>query len=67
MGDGMGYVISVVIGLVVLVFFIYLITFVAVTVVSLAALGGSLWGGGWAIYNYGQSLKENFIDSNRTH
>ena len=30
-----------------------------------AIVGGTFWGGGWAILNYGKSIKENMIDSNR--
>jgi hypothetical protein len=63
--DGSG----ILIGLAMFLFFvgimIYLITLIAAAAAAIAAAGGTIWGGGWAILNYGKSIKENLIDSNR--
>ena len=66
MDDGWGSIIGMVIIIAVALFVLYIITLIAASIAMIAAAGGSLWGGGWAILNYGKSIKENLIDSNRT-
>lgn len=65
MDDDFGALIGfVVIGVVVMVI-IYCIVIMAGILISVAGIGGTIWGGGTAIANYGKSFKENMIDSNR--
>lgn len=60
-GDGIGILIL----LAIIIAIICLIIYIASIIISVAAAGGALWGGGTAILNYGRSFKENMIDSNR--
>ena len=62
-GGGKIVAIALIIGLV--IFVLYIIFLIAATLLGTAAVGGSIWGGGRAILNYGKSFKENMIDSNR--
>lgn len=58
------------IGLVVILAIVALVVYVAVLAASafamVAAIGGTAWGGGTAVLNYGKSFKKNMIDSNRS-
>lgn len=65
MDDGLGALIGIALVIGAVIFVVYIITLIAAAVATIAAAGGSLWGGGWAILNYGKSIKENLIDSNR--
>ena len=51
--------------IIVVVVAIYVLTYVVTAAAAIAVVGGLAWGGGLAILNYGKSLKENLIDSNR--
>lgn len=42
-----------------------MISLIAAILAGLAAAGGVAVGGGTAVLNYGRSVKENLIDSNR--
>lgn len=63
--DGIGALIAFAIGIAIVLFIIYCIIAIAGIIAMVAGAGGVLWGGGTAVVNYGQSLKENIIDSNR--
>jgi len=64
--DAMGALIGGIIGIALLLFVLYVIILIATAIATIAATGGFLWGGGWAVLNYGRSIKQNLIDSNRT-
>lgn len=55
-----------VIGLIAVVLIVYAIIIVASILLSVATVGGTIFGGGSAIKNYVSSFKENVIDSNRS-
>lgn len=63
--DGIGALIAIAIGIAIVLFIIYCIIIIAGIIAMVAGAGGVLWGGGTAVVNYGQSFKENMIDSNR--
>lgn len=65
MDDDYGALIGALIGLAIIVFVIYCIILLAMVIASIAAAGGTLYGGGTAIGNYFASFKENMIDDNR--
>jgi len=65
MDDGIGTLIWIAVVIVTVIAVVYVITLIAAAIAMAAAAGGSLWGGGRAIFNYGKSIKENLIDSNR--
>lgn len=65
MSEGGGKLVVLAIIICLILFVLYLITLIATAVLSIAAAGGSIWGGSRAILNYGRSFKENMIDSNR--
>jgi len=65
MDDGLGWLIGIFILIIAVVAIVYIITLIAAVLAGVAAAGGSLWGGGSALINYGKSFKENMIDSNR--
>jgi len=65
-GEAIGAIIGIVIIAVVVIFIVYIITLIAIAVATIAAAGGSIWGGGWALLNYGKSMKKNLVDSNRS-
>jgi len=65
MNEGSGKIIITALIIALILFILYIITLIATTVLAIAAAGGSVWGGGRAIVNYGKSFKENMIDSNR--
>lgn len=44
---------------------LYLLAFIATSFIGAAAAGGTIYGGGTAIRNYGAAFKKNMIDSNR--
>lgn len=46
-------------------FIICVIVALVTIIVGIAAAGGTIYGGGYAIKNYVSSFKENVIDSNR--
>jgi len=62
--DG-GQIIGIALIIAAVIFIIYIITIVATAILAVTAAGGTLWGGGRAIMNYGLSFKEHIIDSNR--
>ena len=64
MDDDFGSLIGILLILGVVLFIVYCIVIIASIIASLAGIGGMIWGGGTAILNYGQSFKENMIDSN---
>jgi hypothetical protein len=65
MSEGGGKIVAIALIIGLILFILYIITLIATTVLTIAAAGGSIWGGGRAILNYGRSFKENMIDSNR--
>ena len=62
-GGGKLVLFAIIIGLI--IFVLYIISIIATAIIGAAAAGGTIWGGGRAILNYGRSFKENMIDSNR--
>jgi hypothetical protein len=60
---------EIIIGIIVIIFVIWLIIkfiqYVLIPAVIIAAAIGVIWGGGTALINYIKSFKENIIDSNR--
>lgn len=52
-------------GLFIVILLLYAVAVFASIAITSAIAGGTLWGGGTAIANYGKSFKENMIDSNR--
>ena len=69
MEDILGYVfgigLAIVAIIVIIVAIVYVISLIAAILAGLAAAGGVVVGGGTAVLNYGRSVKENLIDSNR--
>ena len=65
MDDDYSGLIGILIVIGVIIFIVYVITLIAAAIAAVAAAGGTVWGGGWAILNYGKSMKKNLIDSNR--
>ena len=64
--DGEETIIGLVIRLIIIVFVVYVIVLLASIIAGVAAVGGTIFGGGSAIKNYFSSFKENVIDSNRS-
>lgn len=52
-------------GLAVIAIIVYIICLLAMVIAGIAALGGTIYGGGTAIGNYFLSFKENMIDTNK--
>lgn len=69
MEDILGYVfgigLAIVAIIVIIAAIVYVISLIAAILAGLAAAGGVAVGGGTAVLNYGRSVKENLIDSNR--
>lgn len=63
--DGEDALIGLIVGLVIIGFIVYLLVILASIIAGVAAAGGTLYGGGYAIKNYFSSFKENVIDSNK--
>ena len=63
--DEGGTLFGIVISIGLIIFVIYVIAIMASIIATAAAAGGTVWGGGTAIYNYGRSFKKNMVDSNR--
>lgn len=62
--DGMG-IFGLIIGLMVLIVVAYAAIMALSAIVGSASVGGAIFGCGKALLNYGDSFKENVIDSNR--
>lgn len=65
MDDDFGTIITWVLIGAIIIFVIYCIIIIAGILVSIAGIGGAVWGGGTSIVNYIRSFKENMIDNNR--
>lgn len=65
MDSDYGALVGIFIGLALILFALYIIFLLAMAVAGIAAIGGTLFGGGTAIGNYFTSFKENIIDSNK--
>lgn len=63
--DGEDVIIGLVIGIVIIGIIVYVLVLLATIIAGVAAAGGTLYGGGYAIKNYVSSFKENVIDSNK--
>lgn len=63
--DGYGALIGLCLVLALVAFIVYCIFLIATAIVTVAAAGGTIYGGGTAIKNYFSSFKENIIDENR--
>lgn len=63
--DGEDVIIGLIIGVIIIGFVIYMLVLLATIIAGVAAAGGTLYGGGYAIKNYVSSFKENVIDSNK--
>lgn len=63
--DGEEAIVGLIVGLVIIGIIVYVIIMLAMFIASVAAAGGTLYGGGYAIKNYFSSFKENVIDSNK--
>ena len=64
--DDGGELVGLAIGIGIILFIVYVIVILASIIAGIAAVGGTLFGGGSAIKNYVCSFKENVIDSNRS-
>lgn len=65
MDNDSGGIFGAVLILVIAAAIIYIGILLASVIAIVAGSGGVLWGGGTAVVNYGRSVKENMIDSNR--
>ena len=63
--DGEEAIVGLIIGIAIICFIVYVIVMLAMVIAGVAAAGGTLYGGGYAIKNYFSSFKENVIDSNK--
>ena len=63
--DGEGFIIGFILVLIIIGLIIYLLALLASIITGVATVGGTLYGGGYAIKNYFSSFKENVIDSNK--
>ncbi len=63
--DGEGTLVMFIIGIAVIGFIIYVLVLLASVIAGIAAAGGTIYGGGYAIKNYVSSFKQNVIDSNK--
>ena len=63
--DGEEVLVGLLFGIVVVCLIVYVIFLLATIIASVAAVGGTLYGGGYAVKNYFSSFKENVIDSNK--
>lgn len=64
--DGEEELVGLLIALAIIAFIIYITVILLTVIASVAAAGGTLFGGCSAIKNYVLSFKENVIDSNKT-
>ncbi len=64
MEEDVAGIIGMLIALAIIAFVIYCIVIMIGILISIAGIGGTIWGGGTAIVNYVKSFKDNMLDSN---